>query len=122
MESFDFIKLMPKIFSISLFGVLSDPDDKEMKLIQHTRSKKLELRTRNNNITQALTHATTHTARRELNHAYYTTVWIPINRYLHKNETFTVRSMYLPLLNKLVPFHRKVIWKIKISLKIKIFL
>jgi hypothetical protein len=31
---------------------------------------------------------------------------------LHKDETFTVRSTYLHLLNQHTPFYHKLIWKI----------
>lgn len=37
-------------------------------------------------------------------------------------DTFiTARSMYLPMLNQHVPLRHKIIWKLKIPLKIKIF-
>lgn len=41
---------------------------------------------------------------------------------LQKNGKFSVRSMYLHLLDGIPPFRHKVIWKLKIPLKIKIFL
>ena len=40
---------------------------------------------------------------------------------LHKYGVFTVRSMYLHKINQHAPFRHKLIWKLKISLKIKIF-
>lgn len=42
--------------------------------------------------------------------------------YLHKNRTFTVWSMYVHLLEHLTQFHHKLIWKLKIPLKINFFL
>jgi hypothetical protein len=41
---------------------------------------------------------------------------------LTKSGLFSVRSMYLHLIDTRPPFRHKKIWKIKISLKIKIFL
>ena len=41
---------------------------------------------------------------------------------LTKSGLFTVRSMYLHLINTHHPFRHKKIWKIKVPLKIKIFL
>ena len=41
---------------------------------------------------------------------------------LHNNGQFSVRSMYQKLINQQVPFRHKYIWKLKIPLKIKIFL
>jgi hypothetical protein len=40
---------------------------------------------------------------------------------LNTSGTFSIRSMYLNLLNQHVPFRHKFIWKLKIPLKIKIF-
>ena len=40
---------------------------------------------------------------------------------LNNSGIFTVRSMYLHMLNQHVPFRHKLIWKLKISLKINIF-
>jgi hypothetical protein len=40
---------------------------------------------------------------------------------LNTADIFSVRSMYLYLLNQHAPFYHKFIWKLKISLKIKIF-
>ena len=40
---------------------------------------------------------------------------------LHKYGVFTVRSMYLHKINQNAPFRHKLIWKLKIPLKIKIF-
>ena len=40
---------------------------------------------------------------------------------LHKYGVFTVRSMYLHKINQHAPFRHKLIWKLKISLKIKIY-
>ena len=42
--------------------------------------------------------------------------------HLTKSGQFTVRSMYLHLANHNFPFRHKFIWKLKIPLKIKIFL
>ena len=39
---------------------------------------------------------------------------------LHKYGVFTVRSMYLRKIYQPVPFRHKLIWKLKIPLKIKI--
>jgi hypothetical protein len=41
---------------------------------------------------------------------------------LHRNGNFTVRSMYQYLMNQETPFVNKFLWKLKIPLKIKIFL
>ena len=41
---------------------------------------------------------------------------------LTNSGSFTVRSMYLYLLDRQPPFSHKMIWKLKIPLKIKIFL
>ena len=41
---------------------------------------------------------------------------------LHNNGQFTVHSMYLHMINQNTPFSHKLIWKLKIPLKIKIFL
>ena len=41
---------------------------------------------------------------------------------LTNSESFTVRSFYLHLLDSQPPFRHKMIWKLKIPLKIKIFL
>ena len=41
---------------------------------------------------------------------------------LTKSGLFTVRSFYLHLIDTHPPFRHKMIWKLKISLKIKIFL
>ena len=41
---------------------------------------------------------------------------------LTKSGSFTVRSLYLHLLDRQPPFRHKMIWKLKIPLKIKIFL
>jgi hypothetical protein len=40
---------------------------------------------------------------------------------LNTTRTFSVRSVYLYLLNQHAPFRHKFIWKLKIPLKIKIF-
>jgi hypothetical protein len=40
---------------------------------------------------------------------------------LNTTRTFSVRSVYLHLLNQHAPFRHKFIWKLKIPLKIKIF-
>ena len=40
---------------------------------------------------------------------------------LHKFGVFTVRSMYLHKINQNAPFRHKLIWKLKVPLKIKIF-
>ena len=40
---------------------------------------------------------------------------------LHNDGIFTVRSMYLHEMNQHAPFRHKLIWKLKIPLKIKIF-
>ena len=40
---------------------------------------------------------------------------------LHKYGIFAVRSIYLHKINQHAPFHHKLIWKLKIPLKIKIF-
>jgi len=40
---------------------------------------------------------------------------------LHKYGVFTIRSMYLHKINEHAPFRHKLIWKLKIPLKIKIF-
>ena len=42
--------------------------------------------------------------------------------HLTKSGQFTVRSMYLHLANHNFPFRHKFIWKLKVPLKIKIFL
>ena len=41
---------------------------------------------------------------------------------LTKSGSFTVRSLYLHCLDRQPPFRHKLIWKLKIPLKIKIFL
>ena len=41
---------------------------------------------------------------------------------LTNSGSFTVRSLYLYLLDRQPPFRHKMIWKLKIPLKIKIFL
>jgi hypothetical protein len=41
---------------------------------------------------------------------------------LHNNDQFTVHSMYLHIINQNTPFSHKLIWKLKIPLKVKIFL
>ena len=41
---------------------------------------------------------------------------------LTKSELYTVRSYYLHLINNQPPFQHKMIWKLKIPFKIKIFL
>jgi hypothetical protein len=41
---------------------------------------------------------------------------------LHRDGTFSVCSMYLHRLDNIVPYSNKGIWKLKIPLKIKIFL
>jgi hypothetical protein len=41
---------------------------------------------------------------------------------LHQHGQFSVRSMYEYMINQGVPFNNKFIWKLKIPLKIKIFL
>ena len=41
---------------------------------------------------------------------------------LTNSGSFTVRSLYLHLLDRQPPFRHKMIWKLKIPLKIKIFL
>lgn len=41
---------------------------------------------------------------------------------LHKSGQFLTRSMHLHLIDQGFPFRRKLIWKLKVPLKIKIFL
>ena len=41
---------------------------------------------------------------------------------LNNSGSFTVRSLYLHLLDRQPPFRHKMIWKLKTPLKIKIFL
>jgi hypothetical protein len=40
---------------------------------------------------------------------------------LHRTGQFSTRSMYLKLMNHDTPFRHKLIWKLKLPLKIKIF-
>jgi hypothetical protein len=40
---------------------------------------------------------------------------------LNRTDTFSLHSMYLYLLNQHAPFRHKIIWKLKIPFKIKIF-
>jgi hypothetical protein len=41
---------------------------------------------------------------------------------LHQNEIFSIKSMYLALISNNRMWHDLTIWKLKVSLKIKIFL